>query len=135
VQILCANFGQLVPKLQSLPSISGETLFTTNGEPFCALRAQRTAAHACFAKTSQPASGSDLVRRMLIICELLFAFLFVGQPAIAQTGAATEEALGSRILWERVLFQSIFVMSASTLAIKESKSFSLRRTPSSKYTR
>jgi proline iminopeptidase len=29
---------------------------------------------------------------MLIICELLFAFLLVGQPAIAQTGAATSQA-------------------------------------------
>ena len=29
---------------------------------------------------------------MLIICELLFAFLLVGQPAIAQTGVATSQA-------------------------------------------
>jgi proline iminopeptidase len=32
------------------------------------------------------------VRRMLIVCELLFAFLSVGPPAIAQTGAATSHA-------------------------------------------
>jgi hypothetical protein len=39
--------------------------------------------------------------------------------------------------WELrpLLFQNIFATSVSALAIKESKSISLRRTPSSKYTR